>query len=120
VPAPPSDIAPDEYELLTDRVQIPDEAGQPEPTLNTIQMGFLCPHGFEPAAFMIVAIDRQGKHFTNAPPQEALALRLGTIAIDYVSQRAVLKMQAEALKKSPIITAPAGSIPPFPGPAGRG
>ncbi len=100
-----------------------DEAGQETPRpLTEMQIGFLHPPGFEPAAFLVVAIDKNGNSFTNAPTDHpALMLRLGTVGLDFVSQRAVLHMQAVAQAKSPIVQVPAGmSFPPFPGPVGRG
>ena len=99
-----------------------DEAGQEAPRpLTEMKIGFLHPPGFEPAAFLVVAIDKNGNSFTNAPTDyPAVMLRLGTIGLDFVSQRAVLHMQAVDRAKSPILQVPAGmELPPFRGPAGR-
>lgn len=89
--------------------------------LEQINIAFVCPPGFEPAAFLIVALNKQGQSYTNAPiEQPALALRLGTVALDFVSQHAVVHIQREQMKQSPIIQAAAGSIPTWRGPEGRG
>ncbi len=93
----------------------------PEQAFDQVTMTFLCPPGFKPAAFIITAMDANGQSFTNAPTtQPHLALRLGQLAMDYAAQVAILHMQTELKKKSPIIAAPSGSLPPWPGPAGQG
>lgn len=101
----------------TDKPKI-DEAEVPK--MKTIQVGFNCPPGFEPACFIITAMDKNGNPFTNAPAQPNLALHLARLAIDFATERAVRFMQGEMKRPPSIITAPAGSIPPWEGPAGRG
>ena len=96
----------------TDKMQT-DEASSPEQAMQQIPIAFVCPPGFQPAAFMIVAIDQHGKHYTNAPVQiPHLALRLGTIGLDFVSQQAVMHIQEGLKKKSPIIQPPSGLVLP--------
>ena len=91
------------------------------PTLRSIPMAFLCPPGFEPAAFLITAINQSGQSYTNAPiEQPHLTLHLATLALNFASQLAVKCMQTARQKESPILQMPAGSIPPWDGPAGRG
>lgn len=93
-----------------------------DPPFEQITLTFLCPPGFEPAAFLITALDKEGKSFTNAPTdQPALALRLATVALDFASQHAIVHIQAEKMKASPIVRVPAGAMPPtWRGPEGRG
>lgn len=91
-----------------------------EPQLQQTQMGFLHPPGFEVAAFLIVAIDRNGQPYTNAPPHTAVALRLATLAMDFASQKAIVHMQKSDQEQSRIVTAPAGTVPPWIGRTGRG
>jgi hypothetical protein len=91
-----------------------------EPKLQQTQMGFLHPPGFEVAAFLIVAIDKNGQPYTNAPPHTAVALRLATLAMDFASQKAIVHMQKSDTEQSRIVTAPAGAVPPWIGRAGRG
>ena len=96
------------------------DARPADPPFEQITMTFLCPPGFEPAAFLITALDKEGRSFTNAPTdQPALSLRLATVALDFASQHAIVHIQAEKMK-SPIVHAPAGSVPTWPGPEGRG
>lgn len=97
-----------------------DEQTPAEPKLQQTQMGFLHPPGFEVAAFLIVAIDKNGQPYTNAPPHTAVALRLATLAMDFASQKAIVHMQKSDTEQSRIVTAPAGAVPPWIGRAGRG
>ena len=83
-----------------------------EPQLQQTQMGFLHPPGFEVAAFLIVAIDKNGQPYTNAPPHTAVALRLATLAMDFASQKAIVHMQKSDTEQSRIVAAPAGAVPP--------
>ncbi len=97
--------------------ELVDLHGKPNPEFEQITMTFLCPPGFDPKAFLITALDKEGRSFTNAPTdQPAVALRLATLALDFASQHAIVKMQAQ----STIIKPPPGAIPTFPGPEGRG
>lgn len=97
--------------------ELVDLHGNAKPEFEQITMTFLCPPGFEPAAFLITALDKEGRSFTNAPTdQPAVSLRLATLALDFASQHAIVKMQAQ----STIIKPPPGPIPTFPGPEGRG
>lgn len=98
-----------------------DEAGPPQSQFKQVPMMFLCPEGYEPAAFIITAIDRNGQHFTNAPTtQPHLSLRLATLALDYASQHAVLHIQKQMQKESPILQVPPGTtLPAWKGPEGR-
>lgn len=98
------------------------DARPADPPFEQITMTFLCPPGFEPAAFLITALDKEGRSFTNAPTdQPALALRLATVALDFASQHAIVHIQAEKMKASPIVQVPAGAMPPtWRGPEGRG
>lgn len=96
------------------------QEGDPEQKFDQVTMTFLCPPGFTPAAFIITALDANGQSFTNAPTtQPHLTLRLGQLAMDYAAQVAILHMQTTLKKQSPIIAAPAGSLPPWPGQGGR-
>ena len=97
-----------------------DEQTPAEPKLQQTQMGFLHPPGFEVAAFLIVAIDKNGQPYTNAPPHTAVALRLATLAMDFASQKAIVHMQKTDQDRSRIVTAPAGTVPPWIGREGRG
>lgn len=94
-----------------------DEAA---PSSKTVQVGFVCPEAFEPAAFFVVAIDREGREFINTTPQPAVALHLATLGLQFASKQAINHIQREMAEKSRIIVAPAGSVPTFTGPAGRG
>lgn len=97
-----------------------EDADQQAKEFQQITVTYLCPPGFEPAAFLITALDKEGRSFTNAPTdQPAVALRLATVAMDFASQHAISAMQSRR-ERSAIIRAPAGSIPTFPGPEGRG
>ncbi len=97
--------------------ELVDLHGKPKPEFEQITVTFLCPPGFEPAAFLIAALNKEGQSFTNAPTEQpALTLRLATLALDFDSQHAIVKMQAQ----STIIKPPPGPIPTFPGPEGRG
>lgn len=90
-----------------------DEAGHPEQAMQQIPIAFVCPPGFKPGAFMIVAMDREGKHYTNAPLHlPNLTLRLATIGLDFASQRAIVHMQQGMEKPSPIIQPPSGLVLP--------
>lgn len=87
-----------------------DEAGQPEQAMQQVNLPFVCPPGFEPAVFIITAMDKNGQHYSNGPlPQPHLALRLATLALDFASQHAVLHIQKQLMKESPIITVPPGT-----------
>lgn len=101
----------------TDKPNLSLDAVPTEPSLQETQIAFRHPEGFEPIAYLIVAIDKTGTPFTNAPEIPALTLRLATIGLDYASQRAILSMQEMQQKKSAIIQAQ--SMPRFPGPIGR-
>lgn len=109
-------------EAMTENPPKFDEAGTPEPQFDSIPITFVCPPGFQPAAFIITAINAQGQHFTNAPTaQPHLSLRLATLALDFASQHAVLHIQRQLQKESPILTVPPGTtIPNWNGPEGRG
>ncbi len=98
-----------------------DIHGKPNPEFEQITMTFLCPPGFAPAAFLITAMNKEGQSFTNAPTEQpALALRLATLSMDFASQHAIVHIQAEKMKAPLIQRVPAGSVPTFPGPEGRG
>jgi len=85
----------------------------------TSPLAFLHPPGFEVAGFLIVAIDKQGHPFTNCPPDPSLALHLAQIGTQYAIRQGIAALQSKH-PKSPILVAPAGAIPPWNGPAGRG
>lgn len=105
---------------LVEQGDLMQDDGAPKPEFEQIPITFLCPPGFEPAAFLITALDKEGRSFTNAPTdQPELSLRLATVAMDFASQHAIVHIQAEKMK-SPIVHAPAGSVPTWPGPEGRG
>src|SRR3972149_1816735 len=75
-------------------VMIKDADKIQTPTLRSIPMAFLCPPGFEPAAFLITAINQSGQSYTNAPiEQPHLTLHLATLALNFASQLAVKCMQ---------------------------
>jgi hypothetical protein len=105
----------DKSEPVADLAAVPNE-----PTaLQQVSLTFLCPPGFEPAAFLITAINKNGQPYTNAPTtQPHLVLHLATLAMNFASQVAIASMQ-RPIAKSAIITAPAGSVPPWNGPEGR-
>lgn len=98
-----------------------DEAGTPEMAMQEIPIAFVCPPGFEPGAFMIVAMDREGKHYTNAPLHlPHVMLRLATIGLDFASQRAILHIQENVKPKSAIVAPPPGLVvTPWRGPEGK-
>lgn len=104
----------------TDKIKT-DEAGPPETAMQQIPLVFVCPPGFELGAYMIVAMDREGKHYTNAPLHAPnLMLRLATIGLDFASQRAILHMQENVKPKSSIVAPPPGLVvPPRRGPEGK-
>ena len=104
--------------MLQDADKQTNETGE-KPANKTVQIGFVCPEAFEPAAFFVVAMDKEGREFVNTTNQPHLALHLATIGIKFASKMAVEHIQHEARQKSPIIKA-SGVIPPWPGPAGRG
>jgi len=112
--------------LVEETMNKTDEAGQPEVPVDQaykqVTLTFVCPPSFDPAAFIITAMNKEGQHFTNAPTnQPHLALRLATLALDFASYRAVLHIQQELLKKSPIVQVPPGTtLPEWKGPEGRG
>ena len=103
--------------MLQDTDKQTDEA---KPASKTIQVGFVCPEGFEPAAFFVVAMDKEGRDFINTTNQPNVALHLATIGLQFASKQAITHMQREQQERSRIVVAPAGSVPSFPGPAGRG
>lgn len=108
------------YLRLVER-NVMDDNGQPKPEFEQVTMTFLCPPGFEPAAFLITAMNKEGKSFTNAPTdQPALALRLATLAVDFASQHAIVHIQAEKKQTALIQRVPAGTVPTSSGPEGRG
>lgn len=96
------------------------QSDEQKPASKTIQVGFVCPEGFEPAAFFVVAMDKEGRDFINTTNQPNVALHLATIGLQFASKQAITHMQREQQEKSRIVVAPAGSIPTFQGPAGRG
>lgn len=98
-----------------------DEAGTPETAMQQIPLAFVCPPGFEPGAYMIIAMDRDGKHYTNAPLHlPHVTLRLATIGLDFASQRAIMHIQEDAKPKSAIVApAPGLVVPPWRGPEGK-
>ena len=97
--------------------ELVDLHGNPNPEFKQVTITLLCPPGFEPAAYLITALNKEGKSFTNAPiEQPALCLILAKSAMDFAAQHAVANLQAQntIVKPSP------GPIPTFPGPEGRG
>lgn len=106
-------------DLMSDAEQ--NENGAPQAgELVEVQVTFLCPPGFNPKAFLIAALNETGQSFINAPTtQLPVALRLGTVAMDYVSQQSVLHMLKQDQTK-PLIEVPPGVVPPWAGPVGRG
>ena len=96
--------------------ELVDLHGNPKPEFEQVTMTFLCPPGFEPAAFLITAVNKEGQSFTNVPTdQPTLALRLATVAMDFASQHAILKIQAQSTLVKPV-----SLVTTFPGPEGRG
>lgn len=108
----------------TDKATCGDPASQPNTPVKlvTTKMGFQHPEGFEPAAFLIIGMSKEGKPFINMPyDQPHLCLHLATIALARASELAVTQMQEALKKKSPILAPPPGlTIPPWRGPAGQG
>ena len=45
--------------------ELVDLHGNPKPEFEQVTMTFLCPPGFEPAAFLITAVNKEGQSFTN-------------------------------------------------------
>ena len=101
-------------------LQDADKQTEENPASKTLTGAFACPPDFEPEFFLIVALDKEGRHFTNTPAQPPLALRLATIGIDFAAKQSITSMLQRDGAKSNIVVAPAGSVPTFPGPAGRG
>lgn len=91
---------------------------QPVPLVTT-QMGFQHPAGFEPAAVLIIGMNKEGKTFINMPiEQPHLCLHLATITLQCASEMAVKTMHDALMKKSPIVPVPPGlTIPPWAEPA---
>jgi hypothetical protein len=106
----------------TDREPGPESQPNQPAQLVTTRMGFQHPPGFEPAAFLIIGLTKEGQPFINMPHEHPhLCLHMATILLEKASELAVRTMQASHLKQSPILQVPPGTqLPPFRWPAGRG
>jgi len=106
----------------TDTAPMPaEQPNQPVP-LVTMPIGFQHPQGYQPAAFLIISVNKEGKPFINMPmDQPHLCLHMATLALNSASEHAVKHMQAKHEDQARILAPPPGlSIPPWAGPAGRG
>jgi len=86
---------------------------QPEPAMEQVSMTFNCPVGFKPAMFAIVAMDAEGKTFTNAPMEQPnIMLHLASSLMTFCSQQAVRWIQQKQAMDRAIVVA-RGQLPPF-------
>lgn len=68
-----------------------DEAKLPHHKL----LPFECPEGFEPVTFLITALDKEGRAYSNAPVQDApeAALILALHALMFVNRAVAARLQ---------------------------
>lgn len=80
---------------------------------------FSHPQGFQIGTVLAIAIDPKGPCFINIPPDPSMALHLLNELTQYIVKNSIRVIEGSK-KQSSLIVAPAGSLPPWDGPAGRG
>ena len=109
-------------QIMGDVRQFPNGSQPPPGPFKEIQVTMRIPHDFHAVGYIVTAINKEGQSFTDGPfNQPHLALLLAIRTLDYAGQLAGQKLQEYIVKESPILKPPPGmSLPPFPGPEGRG